>query len=147
MPGLSLVRNRVPLGRELWKAGGARACSHRTRLQTSAVLTHGKESCVSPAAAVSRTHRDGRKASSDLPALRLAGRRTGHGNSETPRTGGTRLVAAPSRSPFLFRSTGQNVSRSRHTPGTRRLLRWLRSQCDVHRFERSHDPRPHREWL
>src|SRR6266478_8864292 len=125
MPGLPFVRNRVPLRRELWKAGGARACSHRTRLQTSAVLTHGKESCLPPAAAVSRTHRDGRKASSDLPALRLAGRRTGHGNSETPRTGGTRLVAASSRSPFLFRSTGQNVSRPRNSPCACSLLRRL----------------------
>src|SRR5258708_28754576 len=112
MPGLPFVRNRLPLRRQLRKAGGARAGANRTRLQTSVPLTPGEESCISPVVAVSRAHRDGGKTSADLPALRLAGRRTGHGNSETPRTGGTRLVAASSRSPFLFRSTGQNVSRS-----------------------------------
>src|ERR1700730_16317620 len=40
----------------------------------------------------------------------------GHGNSEAARTDGARLVAAAGGSPFLFRSTGQNVSRAGSAP-------------------------------
>src|ERR1700688_799957 len=101
MPGLPVVRNRVSFSRELRNAGGARTGANRAGLQTSVVLSPGKEFCVPPPAAVSRAHRDDGETSAVLPALRLAGRRQDHRNFETARTCGARPLAAASRHPFL----------------------------------------------
>src|ERR1700686_448445 len=116
MSRLPLVRDSVPLGRELRNAGGACAGANRAGLQTAVLHTPGAESRVSPIAALSRAHRHGGEASAVLPTLRLAGRRTSHRSVENARTGGARPASASSRWPFLFRSAGQNVSRAGNSP-------------------------------